>query len=413
MWSWSHKIAFLVIGLTSLFLFAPGTALSWDWSVTPGVRAQEKYTNNLLYSRVVEYEEFITSIIPRITVKGITERDRLNMDVNADAQIHARNGRYDTVNIGSSLNYDRYWSERFSTTLNASFKKDETNDTELQEAGYVTLRRTRYRYSGGLSGSYYISERFIMSGGGGYSYTDYPDGPYPNSQSWNIRGGPEYVLDPLNRLGISVDYDETEYDTVNFDKTSLKNMSAYLYWHHQLDETSYLKATAGYRYTWTKYLVHRIVLEQHPYFPWLYRLKDVAEIKSGAADSMIFSVEMDKRWTERFSSNVSIGRTQYNTVDVRSVERNYVKGSLVYRITELIDAKLGFGFDRNKYDAKMGSDSDYYRVTPSISWRIGQNLRLGVGCTYEETDYDRSNDVDRFSGWISLSWSEPRFLSNH
>jgi len=382
-----------------------------DWSFTPGIEVSEEYNDNVLFEESVILEDFVTRIKPKMQILGKTEQTQLQLDSTVIGEKYYEYGHLDTINTDNKASLDRRWSPKFLTVLTGTFRKDEILETELERAGLAGVRKDRYRYGFDLSGTYILSDvlSLTMDGGGTFSY--YPDGPYPDLDLWQISVNPVWAINLRDSTGLFINYYDADYEDVS----TIRTFAGSLYWRRDLGDTAYFVLGAGYRYTWTRYGVQDIWLSIDP-DTGSFVLEPAEERQTREDDGFIFNFELNNDWTDRFSTVVSAGREHYDAIDARGINRNYIRTTLKYRLSETVSGNCQLGYDTTTEDGPAGEDTDYVRVAPYLSWRLTRNLSLRFGGSYEysqyKTDYSDYN-MDRFKGWVSISFNYPRLLANH
>lgn len=406
------KILYLIIpSFFCLSVLSGKVTRAADWSFTPGIEVSEEYNDNVLFTKRDTLEDFITRIKPNMQFLGKTEQTQLQLDSTVIGETYYEYGHLDTINTDNKASLDRRWNPKFLTTLTGTFKKDETLETELERAGQWGVREDRYRYGFDLSGTYALSDILSLTVGGGGTFSYYPDGPYPDLDLWQINVNPAWAINLRDSTGLFINYYDADYE----DASSVRTFAGSLYWRRDLSDTTYFVLGTGYRYTWTRYGVQNIRLSIDP-DTGFFVLELVEVRQTGEDDGFIFNFELNNDWTERFSTVVSAGREHYNAVDARGINRNYIRTTLKYRLSETVSGNCQFGYDTTTEDGPAGEDTDYVRVAPYLSWRFTRNLSLRFGGSYEYSQEETGSDNydrNRFKGWIIVSYKYPRLLASH
>lgn len=408
MWSlFPEKALCLILSLLCLSVLSGKVTRAADWSLSPGIEVSEEYNDNVLFRKKDTLEDFITRIKPKIRLLGGTEQTQLRLDSTVIGEKYCRYEDLDTINTDNRMALDRWWSPKFLTTLTGTFSKDDILETELERAGQVGVREDRYRYGMDLSGTYTVSDVLSLTLGGGGTFSHYPDGIYPDMDLWQVSMNPMWAINNRDSAGLFLNYYDADYE----DSATIRTCTGSLYWRRDLSDTTYFVLGAGYRYTWSSYDVQNIMLSIDPDtgFPVFVPVK---KEQTGEDGGFIFNFELNNDWTDRFSTVVSAGREHYDTVDARSSNRNYIRTTFSYRLSETVSGNCLFGYDTTTYDGPADQDTDYFRVSPFLSWRFARNFSLRFGGSYEYGQYSDYN-TDRFKAWIMVSCEYPRFLANH
>jgi hypothetical protein len=269
--------------------------------------------------------------------------------------------------------------------------KDTTLESELEAAGLQAFRRDRYRYGLDLSNSISLSETASLALSGSAEKSDYPDGQYPDGLSWEAGLNPTWMFSPANTLGLNTFYSTSDYE----DSSTVRRVSAVLYWLHDWSEKDHFTLGGGYFHTWTEF--------------------ERADLDT-TDDGFLFNLELKRAWTETFSTVLSAGREEYDTVDARSVTRTYARTTLSYAFSPVLSSSCAIGYDFNTHSGVFGEDTHYFRVSPSVRWRLAENVSLSLAGAYENWrpesgGEDRTND--RYRTWFALLWEWPRLLASN
>ena len=336
----------LLIALLGCVLPVPWQGLhAADWSCSPSIEIAEEYNSNILLGSIYELEDFITRVTPGVGVVGIAEQTQFLFDSTFPAEIYIKHDGFNTIDNRSLLSLRNQWTPVYSTNLGAHFIKDTTFETELETTGLREDRTDRMRYGFDVEGGYLSSERASFTISGSVEKSHFPDARQPDALRWRVGLNPARILTPGKTIGLNVDYSNTDYDT----STTIQTVSGTVYWQHELSEKAHYSVGAGYYYTWIN--------------------REAFGLKS-EDDGFLFNVALDNSWTERFSTVLSAGSNQYDTVDARSVVRTYAQASLRYRFSLAVSGGLAFGYSFSTESGLLGKDSHYLRVEPSVRWEF-------------------------------------------
>ena len=391
--------------------FLPVAAGAADWSINPGISAMGEYNDNVLFSHVSKIDDFIARIIPRIRIQGKTEKTLVSLDSLVTVEEYFNNSQLDTVLTSNEALFQRQWNPKFLTRLRGTFAKDETLEEELEAAGQPGLRRTRYRYGFDASGRYGLSETVSLTVGGGPDYNNYPDGPYPDLNSWQVYLNPAVAMDPKDSVGLLINYNDADYK----DSSTIRTISGSLYYRRDLSKTTYFVLGGGYRYSWSRYSRQYVTYSVDPDTGLIVIIPVQKRVSSGDG-GFIFNAELDNDWTDRFSTVASAGKKHYDSTDAISTDLTYVRVIFKYRWTDTISSNLRLSYDTTSEVGPGSQDNDNIRVEPYLSWALGSNLSVKLGGSYRYDNEDarpESYDIQRLRGWLTISYSYPRLMANH
>jgi len=365
-------------------LFAP----SWsaDWKVSPCVEIIEEYNDNILFSsKGQEFDDFVTYVSPRVKAKYSTDRLRMSLNSGLEREIYVDHDELNTTNHDHKLVLSYGLSRTLGLRARGYFREDTTLETELIEEGLLVDRGDRRKFGGSFGFNYAFSTFLSCSADWTRRYTEYPDDPDDlNDQVGDtLKLTPMYVLSSQTSLFLKLTYTNTEYDDEG--DTSIANYNIIPSFRHDFGETFYVSGGAGYRYV------------EH-------ESKNSDEHTGG----FVFNLLFHRDW-ERVSMELLASRTQYSTAYRRSVERDMLALRGTYRLSDRFRSSLVATFRRNSVD-KDTDNSDYYTVSPSLSYDLTPTITLRGFLDYSEYDYKDNNNADRerFRVRLFLNFTWPR-----
>ncbi len=395
---------YALLGLILIIVMTSTPARSANWLITPDVDIAEEYNSNVLYSRKEKIDDFITSFRPRLRGERRSEVSRAGLDIVLSGEKYLMNPELDAIDADCQAALERKWSERLQTMFSAGFAHDQTLETELEAAGLASARSDRFRYSAGSSADYALSERWFVSGSFGFRFDHYPDDVNPDLQSLFASFGPGWKMNEKNTINGSIAVSQADYETETLDRT----VSASLAWLRNLSETQSFQLSAGWRYS---------IIDIQQIIPRLFIRPDgtigirTVTIEEEATDSgLIFSLSLNKAWTDRLSTSLSSGREHYNRVDGSSVERNYIRTSTSFRLSERTTLSGDLGYDLSTAIGETDEETHYIRASNLLSYRLTPRATLRLGCSYEHSLEDEPTDSfnrSRFKSWLSFTYNWP------
>jgi len=384
----SFLITLAVFAAVFLF-FAP----SWsaDWEVSPYVTIIEEYNDNILFSsKGQELDDFVTYVRPRVEAKYSTDRLRMFLNSGLEREIYVDYDELNTTNHDHKLVLSYGLSRTLGLRARGYFREDTTLETELIEEGLLVDRGDRRKFGGSFGFNYAFSTFLSCSADWTRRYIEYPDDQVDlNDQVGDtLKLTPMYVLSPQTSLFLKLTYTNTEYDDEG--DTSIANYNITPSFRHDFAENFYVSGGAGYRYT------------EH-------ESKNADE----HTDNFVFNLLFHRDW-ERASMELLASRTQYSTAHRRSVERHVLTLRGTYRLSDRLRSSLIATFRRNSVD-KGADNSDYYTVSPALSYNLTPAITLRGSVDYSEYDYKDANNKDRerFRARVQLDFKWPRLWSGH
>jgi hypothetical protein len=379
-------ITLTIFGVVLLF-FAP----SWgaDWEISPRASIVEEYNDNILFSREdQELDDLVTYVRPRVEGTYQTERFSVSLGSGIEAEKYIDHDELDTIDHDHRLALAYALSRTLSVRTGGYFREDTTLETELIEEGLLVDREDRRKFGGNLGFNYAFSDPLSLSAGWTRRYSEYPDDPqgFDDRQSDTFDLAPRYVLSRKTSLFLKMLYARTEYDGEG-DRT-IENYNIRPSFRHDFAEDFYVSGGAGYRYT---------------------------ERKTVSVDednqSFVFDLSFHRDW-KKVSMELLASKDQYSTVDRRSIERDRLtlKGS--YRLSTRFRTSIAGTFRRNRED-EGGDDTDYFTVSPALSYNLTPTIVLKGSVDYSDYDYEEDSDWNReqFRARLLLNLTWPRLLS--
>jgi hypothetical protein len=397
-------IAFSVVSL----LLHGGTSGAAEWHVTPSLSITEEYNDNVLFARKNTLHDFITRASPRFEGRRDAEASRLSFDVVLDGEKYALNPDLDTIDGMAKISWARNWTPRLQTSLNGLLARDQTLNTDLEQIGVVSPREERNRVGGDVSASYALTERWSLGGSLLARYDQYPDDRSPDLAVIQGTINPTRQITERDTAGLVLAASRADYENNTLDRT----VSAGISWERRLSETDRFSIQAGYRTTSLDQDIPFLRLVRNP--DGTVRLGIGLRREQFTDDGFTFSALIEREWTPRLRTSLAAGRDHTNTSSATSVDRNYIRTSTLFRLTERTTLKADLGYD---YTTELGAVEEkehYFRGAPSVSWQDTPHWTLTAGGSYEYSREDNKNlpadlqSRDRFRTWISLSTSWPR-----
>ena len=403
-----HKKLFIFIYVIVSVFFVEGAKCA-DISFTPKITIRGEYNDNVLFSRNNILEDFITQISPEFSINADSEQTKIALNSRIISESFVDNSELNTLKTNNDLSVQRIWNAQNISLFKVSFTKDSTLETELQKAGIVAIRSDRYRYELDLSHTYIFNNRFSVSLESRAWKRHYPDNIYPDMNLWNLNLNPMLTLSPKDTLGLFVSFYYADYENDTVIKTFTNN----LYWSRQWDNSLKMTLGSGYRITWNEFYEVRYLYIIDPTLGQILVLP-LKNKKEDKDTGILFRFDIEKKWTERFSTKITASREQYYTTTATSTVLNYILTSFNYKLNETMTTRLNFKYSHTKEEISNGDISNYIIVSPVLNWMLGKHFSLNFGGDYEYVDQERPKyNKHRFKCYISLRYSWPRMFATH
>jgi len=409
-----------------------------DWSFTPSVTLSESYNSNYQFTTTplpgTTKSDFITSITPVFSITGTTENTIFTFDTVTPAQAYIKNPKYDTIDTDTTTSLTEIWSPRFSTTESLVFAHNQTLEQQLQASGIVARRTDQYQFTYGLNCTYGMSETVNLIVSGTYARSIYPSGQLPDSDVYQATIMPVWSFSPRSDIGLSSslaysDYSggsgltssgaETGSGGTAGSGTTIKSATEMLIFDRNFSETMSLKLGAGYYLSSLRFIaLTPELIQPFPPFPF-YKLVFVPKPAKATEGGFVFSADLKKDWSERFSTTLSAGRQQFNDVNANSFDSTFLSETASYRLSEVTTVNFTAKYNMNDQLSGSGQKIDYYIINPDIQRNLTENLTVKLAGSYEHEFTSSSgigttaSNLGRYCTWVELIYRWPRFLATH
>ena len=395
-----HSTMYSAIAILHVFLsicfclaFFPAPAMAADVRLLPYITVHETYDDNVSFSRTHKEDDYFYSFKPGFTLDYGTQWYNIQSEVAINVFRYINDKDLNTENYLCKLNGGYQVVERWTLSGNLSFLKDTTLDSELEETGIVNVRSDRERYDAGMGLSYQISERFDMGVDYIYASTNYDRPSYVDydsntiSLSFNRR-----FNNQLDVFTVRPYYSQTQSDVSKMDNYVLS-----FGWAHPFSETLRLSAFLGPRYT----IIERTLIRTD--------IRDKDTTWGGVADINL------TRTGETSSAAMGYNHSLLYDSYGEPINRYRIYLNTNYMVTK----RFGIGFSGSLYFTKSegkyyyshDKDSQYFQLSPSLSYKITENHLLRIAYSYSH-NYDKTapddQRYDRSRVWIALDFKFPQ-----
>ena len=392
-----------------MFTLSPATVCaSGDFTFNPSFTFRGEYDDNINFDNNNETSDWLGVFLS--SLKAAWQTPRLNILGSAAAEIRrfASETRFDDEYQRYKINTSYQAFERLTLKAGASYTKDSTLDSELEETGIVENLYGRDRYSINTGIDYQLGERVATSLDYNYSDTSY-DSPFNSDyDSHSIVGSISYLF----RNQRDQVFVQPSYYYYESDHNKVDNYGLSFGWNRTLSETLTISCYLGCRYTDSRYSYEINVPVFDPVngvITWQKRKITADQDDFGGTADMSISGK-----TETLSYKLSYNHDLTYSSDGYPIDRDRFIGSINWKITE----RLKSGFDSGLYFSKsnddfQNEDSTYFYLHPHLSYRLFRNHHLQLHYRYAKTKDDtlKENDTyDRSRVWLALVFNFPKLL---
>lgn len=363
-------------------LGASGSASAAEWWLEPVVHSQTFYDDNLRLQRETEQSVWSVLVEPRLAGGRRIQRAGIAFDAGAQFRRYPGDSELDSNDQDLHLN-SHYLTERSRFGLDLDLVRDTTLTSELEETGFVQVRRRRtsrtlspsWTYALGPRDTLQLSYRFNS-----VSYdaplTEFVDYDYQTLAGTWIRS-----LDAKNRVHVTGTY--SRYEASEIDATNdTVGIQAGL--ERRFSERTTATVLAGWRRTDAEFLQRQFV----EILPGIgFFTQTPADAQSTGA---LFSAELEHKYPRAvFTANLS------RSIDPGAAGSLYQRDQLRLNVRYRIDQRrvAGLGVHALRAESVEGAsalrpDRTAYRFNPWYSWQVSRELRLKAEYLYRWQEYE-------------------------
>ena len=372
------KILILILVWPGILFFCP-EAPAGQFTLLSTLNLEGDYNDNINYDRIDPKEDYVFSIVPTISLISDAERSYFQARAWFDILRYARESEEDLENSEYSIWGKYNLSRRTSSNFNLSFRKDTTQDGELDETGQITVRQGREQYLGNGEISWKMSELITSSVSYAYlmrKYTDFTGQDYEQHRI-SLSIGRSFH-NGLDTISLRPSYYHQIGDTYKLDY-----YSASIGWTHIFDENFRLSGYVGGRdYN-----------------------KENDNGSNGSSSGVIVDFNLT-RTKELSKVVVGYRRDLYTQIGGGQTDVDHVYCQLYRGVFQRFGIALNGDIYFRRNDRGASNDEQtYFKVSPAISYNLTERHVLEMGYSYANS-YSRALEnnrtVDQSKVWIAV-----------
>jgi len=375
-----YKYIYFIYLLSVFFIVTPVEAE--EILITPTLEVSGAYDSNIQFESNDEKADYSHIAIPKLNMAMGSER--YNMGVTAQILFlrYSKEKDLDTEKYQCQLSGDYRLTQKTSIATSASYTRDTTLDSELEETGRVTKRENRERYFYEASSFHRLSELSDINFLYRYTKIEYESEKLVDRDGHGIDAlYQRWFNDRLDTLIIKPSFYRSDTD----DKTTLSYYGASIGWAHTFSDTLAMSNLIGYGNTVTETDTNNTIDQTISVNISLINSGEIFFFRTG------------------FQSNIRID----SEGDLIEVDRLYFKS------TRALTERVRFSFDANLYltrqvDVYDDYDSIYYDIKPGLSYAVTEKWYLSAFYRYSY-EYDNmvneNQSLDRYVVGFTLSYS--------
>lgn len=403
----------LAAGLLSVLAAVTLNAPAAEWLAEPSITATAEYNDNIRLTSAAHDDVWGMILDPRLKLGRRSEL----WDFNANARLRA--SRYegqdglDTVDNFFDIAARRRF-ERGSFDASAGLVNDTTLQNEALDldTGLTIAQIDRSRRDMRLAASYMFTEATWVEASVGYNVTEYDDGERYGLFDYDyLTPGLRLIhqIDPKTQVFTILNHSRVDYD--RFDELLSKTDSLQVGAAYDITERWKISGAVGGRRTRTSQVVPDLVpipgLE--PLFPLF--ANTVLVPRDSESTGLVYNVSLTRAF-ETGSLGLNASRSIVPSSTGSDTDTTTVTLNADRRFSAKLSARLAVSYFQSETvgDTRTTADRDRYRVAPSLSWRLDEDLRLNAGYAYTHLSLGSTatGSVDSNAAFVSLGYTWPR-----
>jgi hypothetical protein len=377
------SFALLVFGLLAMG-FGTKAALAQDWKFESNLSQRTGYNSNLLLRPDHEISTFSSQTTPELRLSRAGPTSDFALTGRFPFTEYFGHSELNEVNQFATLKTSKALSERSSLSFDANFAHDTTTESDDEATGEFLNKQIQ----------------FIR---------------------WNVTPSWQYLLSPIDRLRLSANYLQADYDSNR--KTNFRDYGPSATYSHDLSELAAVFATIDY----SRFEPDEEVdtsedtyggLLGYSYHPTErfsltaaaglnYNVNHVQGEKDRSDIGYRFQFNMDYQINDQTKATVALSRDTEPSGEGEARTRNRGSVGLSYDMTEMTT----FSVDGSYIDdQRTQSNSDVSRriqVRPGVRWKITDDFSLLAFYQFRYKTFESSGSAIDNGAFITLRYALP------
>lgn len=382
------RISRVLCLIVPLVIFHCPSVRAADFSFHPSITASEEYTDNVYEVRDHRRSDFITRLLPGLSLKYNAPLWDWNLAYNFDYRYYARNSRSDdTTHNLAATGHIKIVDDLFFLDLSDTFKRVSLDVSRDYTQESLSVNQTD-------SNTFTASPYFVFHPGTrttiktGYRYTNVwyrdPTAIDRREHSGFLNASYEYS----SKLTFNADYLFIRQDSVNpFNRNTPSVGARYEYadkcfvfgnggytWvdYRNSPDSKNPYWNAGITHTFTTFTLNATAGVQYPEDP-----------QSGLTRETNYALALDKP-LERGSLGISFSYSEYKGENIDRIKRYGIGLTGKYDVSERLGSSLSAKVDRYDYRDPSGNTRRIY-ITPGLTYSLPWDAKLSL--SYSFIDY--------------------------
>lgn len=389
------------------------TAQAAEWVAEPSVNLRGEYDDNFRLTSAAHNDVWGTILDPRLTLSRRSELWKINAAGRIRAANYTGDDGLDTVDNFFDLNMKRQL-ERGSLQASASLANDTTlQNEELDiDTGITVNQIDRTQKNIEFTGQYMFTEstwleasvalhKIEYDGGEQYGLLDY-EYSTPGVQIIHQLNPKTQVFSILNHTTVKYE-NNSNLESIT---DSLQIGASY-----DITETWNVSGSIGNRRTRTSESVPTGTVRPgfEILFPYVYDLVDVP--RDSESTGLVYDARLSRQLE---SGHLNLSASQEVTPSSTGTDTETTRIGIdgLHRFDAKLSGILAVSYYQSSTvgGVTTRADNDRYRISPSLSWNMDEDLVLNAGYAYTRIKRDAASDdnVDSNAVYIGLGYTWPR-----
>ena len=389
---------------TICFLLWPAWGFAFE--ATPSIAVRETYNDNIFFNADDPEEDYITTITGGLTVGQSTEILDWNVDGRVSPFYYADNDKLDEVDQSCQGQFEYRMLSWLALDGDAGYTIDNRPDRDIEETGLVQDSQERHRTTAGVGGRFDLSENLNLTLSYDYQQVDWTEDDSENIDTQEHAIVLGSVIDIGRWLRASQMTLHAGYNQFDADTNDIQSGYATIGIQSMLSEIWRLHASAGARYTQTRYEVPTLV----EVAPDIFEIQDQEEETQGWGGLGRLSMTYIG---ERTRCSVSLFHDLRPTSGTRGpAELSQIRLDVDYRPLNRLTMGLATSYFTNTAEAEeFGAESideETFNIRPRLRWEIVDNFFITGAYTYTQLiNKETDTDTERHLVYLQLKLSYP------
>jgi hypothetical protein len=382
-----------------------------EWSMEPTVGFSANYNDNITLTAAPHPTVWGLQLSPAVQFSGETETLKVTGGLRLGfVRYYGEEGLdHNDYYFTSRTSYKA--GERDVLGLNLAANSDPTLVTELETTGVVVAYRQRTQLTANPSWSRSLTETTAVTASYTYTGVNYADTTGTSLIDYSDQTGSlglQTILDEKNRASVAAYYDRYQTSPASF-LANTYGIQAGI--DHYFSETLHGTLVAGVRKTQSTTTAQALVCDGPILFGICFgNLITLTSVNDQSSTGWTFNAGLEKRWGETTTVSGRLSREIYPTGNGQLVQTSRVQLAWTEQWSPTVTAYVTASAYQSVYvgGTVTGSNSNYYRIEPRLSWHITDEWVLSALYSYSRVKYESATSASANAAYLTLSYAWPK-----